>query len=214
MKQRFSTLQTKIRRRINNVGDFRAHVVGTGILKEDDETLMKRADNIDDIFTTVLTKYWSFLDYENFESIVVNMCGDDSDQEWKQYKDEVQKFCERRVSELPNGSLEDSSTRYEGMEKLVVKLNLDDPVLSRIKYLKEVIANILGVRASRIILQDIKAGSIVVTFLIAATLGKELFERTKLTKQQKLALSEAGVITMEFKSTVIMDVVSEEKCKT
>lgn len=189
-------------------------MIGMGILKEDDETLVKRADNIDDIFTTVLMKYWNFLDYENFESIVVNMCGDDLDQEWEQYKDEVQKFCERRVSELPNGSLEDSSTRYEGMEKLVVKLNLDDPVLSRIKYLKEVIANILGVRASTIILQNIKAGSIVVTFLIAASLGKELFERTSLTKQQKHALSEAGVISMEFKSTLIMDVESEDKRKT
>ena len=114
-----------------------------GILGEDDEILVKRADNTDDIFM-VLMRYWSFLDYENFESIVVNMCGKDSKQiqEWSQYKDEVQMFCERcRVYELPGSSLEDSNKR-ERMNKLIVRLNLDDPVLSRIKHLKEVIANI------------------------------------------------------------------------
>ena len=207
MKLKFSSLQTKIRRKINNVSDLKTHVIGMGILGEDDEILVKRADNTDDIFM-VLMRYWSFLDYENFESIVVNMCGKDSKQiqEWSQYKDEVQMFCEcYRVYELPGSSLEDSNKR-ERMNKLIVRLNLDDPVLSRIKHLKEVIANILGVQASKLILENIEGGSVKVIFLIAASLGKELFVKKSLTTKQLYALSEAGVTSMELESSRTMNV--------
>ena len=212
MKLRFSTLQTMIRRKINDVGDFRAHVMGMGILSKDEETLVMRADNIDDIFT-ILTRHWCFLDYGNFESIVVSMCGKDSDQiqEWSQYKDEVEIFCERcRVYELPDGSLEDVNTRCEELGKLVVRLTLDDPVISRIKHLKEVIANILGIRASRLVIENIESGSVEVTFLIAASLGKELFVKKSLTPKQKYDLNKAGVISMSLKSSMTTNVMSAE----
>ena len=52
---------------------------------------MKGADDTDEMFAEVLMKYWSFLDYDNFDNIVENMCENDPEQiqEWSQYKIEV-----------------------------------------------------------------------------------------------------------------------------
>ena len=220
MKLAFSSLQTKIRRKIkrHSISDFRAHVVGMGILDEDDETYVKGADDIDEIFAEVLMKYWSFLDYDNFDNIVKNMCESDPEQiqEWLQYKIEIKRFCERcRVSELPDGFLQDSNAKYDGMEKVVVKLVLDDPVLKRIMDCKRVIANILDIPSSSLILCNIEDGCILISFMIAASLGKKVFVKKSLTEDQKGALKEAGVLSMGYndKSTLIMDAPFNHKRK-
>ena len=205
MKHKFSSLQTKIRKNIKanvNHEELASHVVGMYILSDDHEKQVKKASSIEEIFN-VLTKYWSFLDYGNLEDIAVNLCcGFDAEEEISRYGTEVFQFCERRVSEFPQGSLS-NGTDDEGMGKLVIMLDVQDPSLKYVKDLKEVIANILDQPVSKFVLHDIADGSVLVTFLISTSLGEELFMKRTLTEQQKDALQKANVILLKFKGICV-----------
>lgn len=206
VKRRFSDLVAKVRQKIKDLDDglvkLVAHLSCMSVLTEDDEMQVLRATSVDSIFI-ILRSYWSFLDYENLEDIAVNVCYDDTEHEWKEYGDAVKIFCERRISEFPNDSLH-NGVDHQGMEKLYIWLDLTDPSLNRIKHLKEVIANILGRKASKLILENIARGSVCVTFLIATSLGEALFEKGSLTDQQKDAFRREHAISLKFKSTLIM----------
>ena len=204
MKFKFSSLQHRIRKSIADTPGLVNLVLGMNILSEDDEEKVRNTPSEVD---TILTKYWSFLDYENFEHIVENMCGENEKRLTKAYSEEVKKFCERRVSELPPDSLGNSAINDDGMKKLRVVLNLDDPALKRIKDLKIVIANILECRASQLVLQDIKGGSVLVTFLLTASIGARIF-RKSLSDKQKAALRDEHVTSLMYESTVFFS----EKC--
>ena len=208
MRDKFSTLQTMIRNNIKKTIDHKdlaAHVSGMYILTEEHESQVANTSTIDDIFM-ILTKYryWSFLDFSNLENIAKTFCRDyNAEKELlKQYNDDVRRFCESRVSELPPGSL-NNGTDIEGMDKLVVTLDLQDPLLSNVLHLKEVIATILGLPASKLVLHDIGTGSIVVTFLVATSLGEKLFITKTLTQKQRDQLLEANVVSLKFKEMII-----------
>ena len=198
IKQRFALLQSRIRHSIKDHKELASHIGGMYILSSQHEEEVKQATSTGEIFE-ILRKYWSFLDYSILENITQNPvacdCSVDIQQEMDVYRDELKEFCKRRVSEIPSGSLVD---RHDGMEKLVVILDLSDPSLQHIKYLKENIANILGIRASRLLLHDIQNGSVVVTFLLTSQLKEVLFERM-LTEQQKTDLIKAKVIALKFR---------------
>lgn len=112
MKQKFSSLQTNIIKRDVGHEDLATHVLGMGILSEDHKQEVNDAINANKIYN-ILTNYWSFLDYENLESIADNMCGEV--EEMKRYSKEVEEFCKRRVSELPPDSL-GNGTNYNGIK--------------------------------------------------------------------------------------------------
>ena len=203
MKRKFSSLQNKIWIKMKNQLDLIVELaLGMGILSEDDE---KRIYESPSEVRKILTKYWSFLDYGNLEHIVDEVCGEEEQKKMKEYTVEVKKFCERRISEFPSGSL-GSGIKHPGMEKLYVMLNLNDPFLKRIKDLKVVFANILGCPASKLVLQNIENGSVLVTFLITATLGAELFERTSLTDKQKEELRKEQVISIKYESVYVYNI--------
>ena len=211
MKHRFSTLQTMIRKDIKENSDYEelaAHVLGMCILSDEHEKKVDNASRIEEIFK-ILTKYWSFLDFSNLENIAENLCSDNCEARIKlnQYKCDVQQFCERRVSEFPPGSL-NNGTDIEGMDKLVVRLDLEDPSLKHVQNLKETIANILGEPASKLVIYDIGNGSVVVTFLIPTSLGEALFlkQSDTLTQKQKDNLMDANVISLEFKDVTVFSI--------
>ena len=216
MKRRFSILQTKIRNNIKrNVSpeDLATHVIGMYILSEDHKKKMENASRIEHIFN-ILTMYWLFLDFNNLENIAEVYCSQDCDakKELGQYKEEVQRFCERRVSELPSGSI-NNRTDFEGMDKLIVALDLEDPSLKHVLRLKEVIANILGKPASKLVLCDIENGSVKVTFWIVTSLGEELFSNKSrpFTTVLEERLQEAGVISLEFKGMIVYQQIKRRK---
>ena len=217
MRHKFSALQTMIRRNIKekNVDhkDLAAHVFGMYILSEEHEKQVGSASTVDDIFN-ILTKYWSFLDFSNLEDIAKNLCSCDcnAEKQMKEYKKDVQQFCKRRVSEFPPGSL-NNGTDSEGMDKLVVILNLHNPSLKHVLHLKEVIANILEQPASKLVLYDIGNGSVVVTYLIATSLGEKLFLKTSeaLTQKQKDKLLEANVVSLHFKEITLFSIYQQRK---
>ena len=214
MRDKFSKLQTMIRKNIKENADhtdLAAHISGMYMLSEEHVTQVANASAIDKIFF-ILPKYWSFLDFSNLENIAETFCTPECEakKELDQYKRDVQQFCERRVSEFPPGSLY-NGTDNEGMDKLVVVLDLKDPSVKHVQGLKEVIANILGQPASKLVLYDIGIGSIVVTFLMATSLGEKLFlEATgtakTLTQKQEDQLQEIKVISLEFKETTVFSI--------
>ena len=126
----------------------------------------------------------------------------------KEYCEEIKRFCERRVTELPTGSL-GNGTDHSGMKKLTVTLNLKDPSLKHIKDLKVVIANILGCLASQLVLENIENGSVLVTFLMVASVGAKLLLTRPLTTEQKNALRKKHVISLKYESTIVFNVDTE-----
>ena len=193
-----------------------AHIAGMYILTEEHEKEVANASTVDEIFF-ILPKYWSFIDFGNLEDIAETFCSHECEakKELDDYKGDVQQFCERRVSEFPPGSL-NSSTDSEGMDKLVVTLDLQDPSLRHVRGLKEVIANVLGQPASKLVLYDIGIGSIVVTFLIVTSLGEKLFLETtgaakSLTQKQEDQLLDAKVVSLEFKGITVSSIHQQPK---
>ena len=203
----FSSLQEKIWKSVDDIQGLVRLVLGMSILSEDDEKQIRQTPT--DV-SMILTKYWSFLDFVNLEHIVEEKCSNAEKMMVKEYKEEVQQFCERRVSEFPRDSLGNGGTD-PGMKKLYVKLNLDDPALKRIKDLKIVIANILGCRASELVLQNIEYGSVLVTFLLTAAVGTRLEGRV-LTAKQTAALKDQRVISLKYESTVLFYAHTEKEC--
>ena len=202
MKRKFSRLLERIWNSIDDLKGTVAYLVDMAILSEEDEKQVKEALSINDVRILLAQKYWSFLDYENLENIVETKCGDNEQKLMKAYCEEVKKFCERRVTEFPPGSLS-NSTDHPGMKKLIVTLDLNDPSLKHIKHLKVVIANILGCPASKLVLYDIEDGSVVVTFLVVASVGAKLFLTRLLTSKQEDVLREEHVISLKYESTVV-----------
>lgn len=205
MKYKFSNLQTMIRENLTvSPKALAAHVIGMYILSEEHEKKIEKASSIEDIFN-ILTKYWSFLDFSHLENIAGKYCSSsEAKQELEQYNDEVKIFCERSVSEFPPGSL-NNGTDNEGMDKLVITLDLKDPSLKHVLDLKEIIADILGLEVSRLVLYDIGSGSVVVTYWIATSLGEELFlkKSNMFTQEQRDRLKDAHVVSLEFKNFMI-----------
>ena len=205
MKRTFFALLQKIWESFDDQKGIMACLLDMAILSEEDEKHVKEATSINDIRISLAQKYWSFLDYENLELIVETKCGDTEQKMMKEYGEEVKRFCERRVTEIPAGSLNDG-TDHAGMKKLIVTLNLKDPSLKHIVQIKVVIANILGWPASKLVLHDIEIGSVLVTFLVV---GATLFETRSLTPEQEDALRKEYVISLNYDSTFVFNTDTE-----
>ena len=208
MKSKFATLQTMIRNEIikgnTHHKALAAHLSGMYILSEEHKEQVGNASTVDEIFFH-LPSYWSFLDFSNLENIVENFCSPECEARKKleQYKRDVRDFCERRISEYPKGSLDN-----DGIDKVVVTLDLQDPLIKHVLNLKEVIADILGEEASKLVLQNVGSGSVVVTYLIATSVGEKLFLESSgtakaLTQEQKDKLQEVNVVSLKFKEITI-----------
>ena len=199
IKQKFSTLQDEIWKTITDIQGLVQLTLGMGILSKDDEEHIRRTPSTVSI---ILTKHWSFLDFENLEHIVERKCG--SAEKWmmKEYKEEVEMYCRRRVSEFPPNSL-GSSSNNTGMKKLCVKLTLDDPALQSIRHLKMTIANILGCHTSNLVLQNVESGSVLVTYLVNDTISAKLVQQRMTVKQKAdLKVNEVMWIRYDEKITI------------
>ena len=195
LRLKFANLQSTVRHKVKDHKELAAHVIGMYILGPHDEEKVTQAVCTNEIFN-VLSKYWSLIDFSNLESITQNeeVCGNVK-QEMEAYKAEVERFCERRVSEVPPDVLK-NNTDQENMEKLVITLDLNDAPLKNIKYLKEKIANILCKRASDLLLYDVGKGSVLVTLLL---LGKNAFVKLPLTADQITTFKEEHVVVLIFR---------------
>ena len=198
IKLKFSALQEKIWKSITDIQGLVRLALGMGILSKDDEEQIRETPSAVSI---ILIKYWSFLDFENLEHIVEHMCSNAEKEKMKEYKEEVEMYCRRRVSEFPPDSLA-SSSNHTGMKKLCVNLALDDPALQSIRHLKMAIANILGCRTSDLVLQNVEPGSVLVTYSVNDTICAKLIEQ-RMTAKQKAALKANKVMWIKYDGKII-----------
>ena len=93
----FSSLQEKIWKSVDDIQGLVRLVLGMSILSEDDEKQIRQTPT--DV-STILTKYWSFLDFVNLEHIVEEKCSNAEKMMVKEYKEEVQQFCKTAIVKL------------------------------------------------------------------------------------------------------------------
>ena len=139
--------------------------------------------------------YWNYLSYEVLEYIIKHCGTNDDTERLKSYDEELFKFCERRIFELPlpvsgNGA---GNTLSPRQEKFVVKLNVrEDITCKEVRRIKGRIARILRVKLATLIIRSVDLGCVQLTFLIPKFVAQEIFP---LSKEQTSALSrDASVI--------------------
>ena len=158
---------------------------------------IKRATTVSEIFI-ILCAYWNYLSYEVLEYIIEHYGTNDDTERLTRYNEELRRFCERRIFELPlpvsgNGAGNALSPRQE---KFVVKLNVrEDSASKELRQIKGRIARILRVKLATLIIHSVDLGCVQLTFLIPKFVAQEIFP---LSKQQTSALSkDASVIRLE-----------------
>ena len=200
LQKKFATLQTSVRKSLKErevpTQDVIAHVIGFGVSDEHKKELTA-LNSFDRVFV-ILTDYWSFLDCDLLENIVENYgCDADQDKILK-YQEELNLFCKRRVSEVPNKSLVLSSDQTR--ERMIVKLNISDPRLAVIKDLKIKLCKILSIEPWSLQIMEIKEGCVLITFLISVHVSKCLYSKS-LTEAYCEDLKNLSVLTITYSNS-------------
>ena len=211
MKLEFGYLVTKTRDSIEEripVGKF-----GTSILalrayepapEEQDRSLLdehkdeiKGAKTISEIFN-ILCAYWNYLNYEILEYIIRLYGTSDDSERLTAYGEKLQKFCKRRIFELPlpesGGDIGKAPSPRQ--EKFVVKLDVrGGTTCKEVRRIKGKIAKILHISCATLMVDNVDAGCLQLTFLIPRFVAHEIFP---LSDEQTSALSkDVSVIRLE-----------------
>ena len=157
---------------------------------------IKAAKSIADIFA-ILTSYWNYLNYEILKYIVKEHGTIDDHIRLKNYEEELKKFCERRIFELPlfeNGS--GNGKTFPNQEKFAVKFDKPEGITCKeVLQIRKQIAKILHVNLAAFVIYRVDVGCVQLTFLIPKFIPQEIFP---LSYKQKSALSvETSVIWLE-----------------
>ena len=158
---------------------------------------IKRAKTLSEIFN-ILSAYWNYLNFEILEYIIKLYGTSDDKERLKRYKEELCKFCKRRIFELPLS--ESCSSNGNALspkeEKFNVKFNVsEDITCEAILQMRGRIAEILHVRLAVLNIVRVDAGCVQITFLIPKFVAKEIFP---LSDNQTSALSkDVAVIRLE-----------------
>lgn len=188
---KFSKLQSALRKSLTQkkvkTKQIVAHVIGYGVFKDQlqdkDESLLKSSEeklksatSIEDVFIE-LSNYWSCIEYDIL-TIIIDEYGDDDDQKMiEEYTNAVKAFFQnRKVSEVPKDSKFTSChSSGETHERVIMKLNLDNPHLKAVTNMKSKVCEILGVKPSVLLIEEIKEGCVEVILLVPKHLVKLIF---------------------------------------
>ena len=158
---------------------------------------INNAKTISEIFN-ILCAYWNYLCCEILEYIIELYGTSDDKERLKSYSEELHKFCERRIFELPmpesgNGS---GKALSPSQKKFVVKLNVPECTKSKeILRIRGRIAKIVGLDLTALTIDSVDAGCVQLTFLVPRFVTEKIFP---LSDEQKSALSkDALVIKLE-----------------
>ena len=205
MKHLFGHLVTKTRDSVEEripVVKFSGSILALGVydpvpggrcrpLLDEHSEEINRAKTISEIFN-ILCAYWNYLNCEILEYIIELYGTPDDKDRLKSYSEELHKFCERRIFELP----ESGNALSPSQEKFVVKLNVREGITCKeVRRIKGRIAKILRVNLAALVIKHVDAGCVQLTFLIPRFVAQEIFP---LSDEQTSALSkDALVIRLE-----------------
>ena len=223
---KFTKLQTALRKSLTQrevkTTEIIAHIVGYGVIEDQiggkDENLFKNSEerlrsttSIDEAFIE-LSKLWSCIEYEIL-AIIVDEYGDNNDQKMMQgYGEALKLFFEnKKLSEIPKDSKftdGDRHTSGETHERAIIKLNLDDPLLIAVTNLKSKICEILGLKPSILVIEEIKEGCVEVILLVPKHLVNIIFGNHLNEASYKEQFLSASVIFISCKDFCINFTVS------
>ena len=156
---------------------------------------IERAESISKIFN-ILSAYWNYITYEILEYIIKLYGTPDDEERLTNYNKELQKFCERRIFELPECGTGNGNALSPKQKKFNVKLNVRESIpFKELLRIRRKIAKVLHVNSAVLIIDCIYAGCVQLTFLIPKFLAQEIFP---LSDEQTSALAtDASVIRLE-----------------
>ena len=180
------------------------------IIAERDLKHIDNATSTYDVFR-VLSKYWSFLEHEMLVSIVRCLGGRRIRWKVKEYRKQLKKFfMKRRLLEfaMPLKCIDNTciTELTQTHERVIVKLDLNDPSWNDIVHLKENICTILEILPSALLICKVEDGCIKVTFYIPKLIAQEIFKESLKVEQRK-ALTSTPVMTLSvMRETAIFTV--------
>lgn len=162
------------------------------LFSDDVEKKLNSATSVDQVFQT-LKNFWSFLKCDILYSIV-DHCGDDTDRiKVEKYQEELRRFFNnRKVSEVPE-ELMLSSFIDETRDKMLIKLDKDNPPWSDITDLEYRICKILGIMPSALLIIGVRQGCVEITFSIPKHISQLIFSEP-LSRDQQDSFREASVL--------------------
>ena len=138
-------------------------------------------------------KYWSFFNYELLANIINCFCmGTPLIAELNGYLSEFKIYCQRRVSEVPRGSLRGEHVVQQSLSS-IFKVKMDDKFsveqsnLQTVKNMQLQLEKILNKKP--ILLFDVEGGCIEITF-------RYFNDLSPLKKRERAALAKIGVIKL------------------
>ena len=157
---------------------------------------IKSSKFVSEIFI-ILSAYWNYLDYDILVYIIhhYGTRGEDSDdQRLQNYNEALQRFCKRRIFELPLPESGNGADKKQ--EKLCVKLNIrEDTQTEELYRIKRKVAEILHLNSVTLQIYSVDKGCVRLIFLIPKFVAREIFP---LSDQQTSALSkDVSVIRLE-----------------
>ena len=146
------------------------------VLPADLKKELKVAENTDEIFEILTTKYASFLNYEIFKAMVDDYNIDNGQEKLNYAKYLKDYIYKHKISEvIPLLKAVDDA------EKVVLKIDIESTrSMTHIVDIKKCVAKILGLKKSAVRIYDLKEGCVMVTLLATADVifnsDKELTE--------------------------------------
>ena len=150
---------------------------------------IRSASSIQDIFLDLMC-FWSFFNYELLEHIIQVYGTTEDKEELRMYLNDLEKFCQRRIFEVPSHVYGNESNKGN-WAKFIVKLDDEIQKLQDLRHVRRKIAKILGLQSATLYLCDLTRGCVEVVFMIPQLLAQEVFP---LCDDQKNSLSTNHVV--------------------
>lgn len=156
-----------------NLGAYRSDRVQKPLLADHEDQLLK-ADSIEKVFI-ILRRHMSFFNYEILAYVIRNLGNDCDKENLKQYNEQFQMFCKRKVFEVSPTVFAPSTDRKRC--KLFIVLVTEDTIklLGDVKASQRNIATLLGVKSSALKLYQIDKASIILVFSVPLFIAQQIF---------------------------------------
>ena len=165
-------------------------------LLEDHEEKLFQAQSFPDVYR-VIHPYMSFFNPELLAYIIETHGTQKNHEDLNEYISKLDAFCQGAVSPPMDLSSkgQSSTTATESRDEIVIKLNLKDRRLQRIRNIKSSIARILGVKEVTLCLVSIQEGCTKITFMVPQFVLKQQFPLLEEQVQKFLCIGALQIMT-------------------
>ena len=174
--------------------------------REMNELFIKPTDTIPIILDKLKEgNYWSFFNYELLASIITCFCKETHlIAELDDYVSEFKVYCQRRVSEVPSGSLSGKQTDKQSMSIFKVKMDdtfhIQETNLEQLKSIQYKLQKVLNMNP--LLLVDVEGGCIELTFRYFDSAMLHLREAEKIALSKMAVACFNDEVVLKTKATV------------